>query len=727
MIGIKKLDRYILQKFLLIFVGAFFICLFVFMMQFTWRYVDELIGKGLSMEILAKFFWYMGITMVSQALPLAVLLASLITFGNLGESFELLAMKAAGVSLRRVMAPLAVVSVIVGCISFYFQNKTSPEAQINLKTLLFSMKQQSPAVEIPEGVFYNGVPNINLFVQQKNAETGMLYQVIIYKTDQGFEKAQIVLADSARLEMTSDKMHLKLDLWSGEQFQALQTAGTSPMMSNGAEQPYDRETFQYKQLLIDFDSNFNLMDKEMLSGMPQAKNMKQIVHSVESVEHELDSVGKQYYKQLQTSYYKRPRLLPQDSIHIARMAQKQGKQALDFDKLVETMPSTQALSARQMARASIKSMKSDLEWKQMVTGDGDNYIRRHWVEWHQKMTFSLACILFFFVGAPLGAIIRKGGLGMPTVISVIIFIIWYMISTSSMKMAREGSINMVVGMWISTFVIAPFSVFITYKANLDSVVFNLEAYKNLFCRLLGIRTKRHLMRKEVIINEPRMDVIPQSIDELRRECLAYNEQKQLRRAPNYGKTFFHYQPDAEVEAINHQMEMLIEELSNSRNTKILGVLNEFPILYVTAHTSPFHNAKYNMAAGVFFPIGCVLWFRIWRFRLRLYRDLRIIVRTCNRLDQVITGTEDATETSGAEADALAVQQNHKKKWRVLKWLAVIVVAVLLAFVSWNGYQRYRYKKAVQQSEQRRKQAEQADQLIGPRTLTLPAAAPDVSK
>lgn len=477
MIGIKKLDRYILQKFLLIFVGAFFICLFVFMMQFTWRYVDELIGKGLSMEILAKFFWYMGITMVSQALPLAVLLASLITFGNLGESFELLAMKAAGVSLRRVMAPLAVVSVIVGCISFYFQNKTSPEAQINLKTLLFSMKQQSPAVEIPEGVFYNGVPNINLFVQQKNAETGMLYQVIIYKTDQGFEKAQIVLADSARLEMTSDKMHLKLDLWSGEQFQALQTAGTSPMMSNGAEQPYDRETFQYKQLLIDFDSNFNLMDKEMLSGMPQAKNMKQIVHSVDSVEHELDSVGKQYYKQLQTSYYKRPRLLPQDSIHIARMAQKQGKQALDFDKLVETMPSTQALSARQMARASIKSMKSDLEWKQMVTGDGDNYIRRHWVEWHQKMTFSLACILFFFVGAPLGAIIRKGGLGMPTVISVIIFIIWYMISTSSMKMAREGSINMVVGMWISTFVIAPFSVFITYKANLDSVVFNLEAYK----------------------------------------------------------------------------------------------------------------------------------------------------------------------------------------------------------------------------------------------------------
>ena len=297
-------------------------------------------------------------------------------------------------------------------------------------------------------------------------------------------------------------------------------------------------------------------------------------------------------------------------------------------------------------------------------------------------------------------------------------------------MAREGSINMVVGMWISTFVIAPFSVFITYKANLDSVVFNLEAYKKSVLSSVGYscQASPHAQRKSSSTNHAWMSY-RSSIDELRRECLAYNEQKQLRRAPNYGKTFFHYQPDAEVEAINHQMEMLIEELSNSRNTKILGVLNEFPILYVTAHTSPFHNAKYNMAAGVFFPIGCVLWFRIWRFRLRLYRDLRIIVRTCNRLDQVITGTEDATETSGAEADALAVQQNHKKKWRVLKWLAVIVVAVLLAFVSWNGYQRYRYKKAVQQSEQRRKQAENT---CGSASLAVershcPLLAPDVSK
>jgi len=230
------------------FVGAFFICLFVFMMQFTWRYIDELIGKGLSMDILGQFFWYMGLTLVPQALPLAILLASLITFGNLGESLELLSMKAAGISLTRIMRPLIFFSLLMTCVSFYFQNRISPQAQIGLRTLLYSMKQQSPAVEIPEGIFYNGIPGVNLYVQQKNATTGMLYQTIIYKTDQGFDHAQIVLADSAHLEMTADKLHLRLDLWNGVLFESLQGSGTAGMGS--MDKPFDRETFARKQLLI---------------------------------------------------------------------------------------------------------------------------------------------------------------------------------------------------------------------------------------------------------------------------------------------------------------------------------------------------------------------------------------------------------------------------------------------------------------------------------------------
>lgn len=708
MLGIKKLDRYILQKFLLIFVGAFFICQFVFMMQFTWRYVDELIGKGLSMEILAQFFWYMGLTLVPQALPLAILLASLITFGNFGESFELTATKAAGVSLLRVMRPLGIVALLMTGVSFYFQNSTSTEAQVNLRTLLFSMKQQSPAVEIPEGVFYNGVPNINLFVQKKNAETGMLYQTIIYKTDQGFEKAQIVLADSARLEMTADKLHLKLDLWNGEQFQALQSDGGANMLSNNNGEPYDRETFNYKQLLIDFDSNFNLMDKELLTGMPQAKNMKQIEHSVDSMEHELDSVGRAYYADLNRSYYRIRSLRRADSLQLAAILQ--GKVKRKSSGQVTKVPTVASIeanasniemeNARQLARSTVRSMQSDLEWKTMVVSDGDYNIRRHWVEWHQKMTLSLACIIFFFVGAPLGAIIRKGGLGMPTVISVAIFIFWYIINTSSMKMARDGSINMALGMWISTLVIAPFGIFITYKANRDSVVFNLDAYRSLLFRWLGIRTKRHLVRKEVIIEDPRMDLVPGWLDALREDCRAYNQRKQLLRAPNYVQTFFRYEQDEAAKQIRDRIESLVEELSNSRDSKVLALLNEFPSIYAAAHTSPFHSHRANVLAGIFFPLGLILWFRIWRFRLRLLRDLRITVRTCDQLDQVISGRrEEVNDGMAPDAEQLASRRYRKRMRRVVKGAVVVLFLALLATIVWNGWKRQKHQRAKAQTEQ----------------------------
>ncbi len=708
MLGIKKLDRYILQKFLLIFVGAFFICQFVFMMQFTWRYVDELIGKGLSMEILAQFFWYMGLTLVPQALPLAILLASLITFGNFGESFELTATKAAGVSLLRVMRPLGIVALLMTGVSFYFQNSTSTEAQVNLRTLLFSMKQQSPAVEIPEGVFYNGVPNINLFVQKKNAETGMLYQTIIYKTDQGFEKAQIVLADSARLEMTADKLHLKLDLWNGEQFQALQSDGGANMLSNNNGEPYDRETFNYKQLLIDFDSNFNLMDKELLTGMPQAKNMKQIEHSVDSMEHELDSVGRAYYADLNRSYYRIRSLRRADSLQLAAILQ--GKVKRKSSGQVTKVPTVASIeanasniemeNARQLARSTVRSMQSDLEWKTMVVSDGDYNIRRHWVEWHQKMTLSLACIIFFFVGAPLGAIIRKGGLGMPTVISVAIFIFWYIINTSSMKMARDGSINMALGMWISTLVIAPFGIFITYKANRDSVVFNLDAYRSLLFRWLGIRTKRHLVRKEVIIEDPRMDLVPGWLDALREDCRAYNQRKQLLRAPNYVQTFFRYEQDEAAKQIRDRIESLVEELSNSRDSKVLALLNEFPSIYAAAHTSPFHSRRANVLAGIFFPLGLILWFRIWRFRLRLLRDLRITVHTCDQLDQVISGRrEEVNDGMAPDTEQLASRRFRKRMRRVVKGGVVVLFLALLATIVWNGWKRQKHQRAKAQTEQ----------------------------
>jgi lipopolysaccharide export system permease protein len=732
MVIIKKLDWYVLKKFLLVFAGAFFVVLFVFMMQFTWRYVDDLIGKGLSFDILAKFYWYMAQTLVRDSLPLSVLLASLITFGNMGESFELLAMKAAGIPLIRIMRPLAIFAAFLTGTSFYFQNFTSPDAQINMRTLLFSMKEQSPAVEIPEGVFYNGVPNINIYVQRKNTLTGMLYQTIIYKTDQGFDRAQIVLADSARLEVTRDKMHLRLELWNGEQFESLESSGgaATQMMQNGAHEPFDRETFRFKTLLIDFDSNFNLMDKSLIAGMPTAKNMKQIQQSVDSMNAELDSVGRQYYKDACVTYYRRPQLPAKDSVALLNLLRsRQGQSTLAFDTIVAHADPQKLQMARQIALSSVKSVSADLEWKAMGADQEQRSLLGHEVEWHNKITYSLACLLFFFVGAPLGAIIRKGGLGMPTVISVAIFIVWYIIYTSGMKMARDGNINMVLGMWISTMVIAPFSVFFTYKANKDSVVFNIDAYKHFFVRLFGLRTSRHIFRKEVIIDEPRLDKLPAEIETLISACKAYNEKTKLLRAPSYVNIFFHHVPDRVAEQIDEQMERIVEELSNSRNRVVLEVLNRYPILYTHAHTSPFEKKWANVAAGLFVPLGIVLWFRIWRFRLRLYRDMRVIVRTSEQLLALLQGNTlveggDTVANGAAVSSSGGIIQRWTLNRRVVITLLTVVLLAVAGYGGWHAWRRYQYKRYMQEhGELTPNTPKQPDGGVAPGQLPLGNGAP----
>lgn len=732
MVIIKKLDWYVLKKFLLVFAGAFFVVLFVFMMQFTWRYVDDLIGKGLSFDILAKFYWYMAQTLVRDSLPLSVLLASLITFGNMGESFELLAMKAAGIPLIRIMRPLAIFAAFLTGTSFYFQNFTSPDAQINMRTLLFSMKEQSPAVEIPEGVFYNGVPNINIYVQRKNTLTGMLYQTIIYKTDQGFDRAQIVLADSARLEVTRDKMHLRLELWNGEQFESLESSGgaATQMMQNGAHEPFDRETFRFKTLLIDFDSNFNLMDKSLIAGMPTAKNMKQIQQSVDSMNAELDSVGRQYYKDACVTYYRRPQLPAKDSVALLNLLRsRQGQSTLAFDTIVAHADPQKLQMARQIALSSVKSVSADLEWKAMGADQEQRSLLGHEVEWHNKITYSLACLLFFFVGAPLGAIIRKGGLGMPTVISVAIFIVWYIIYTSGMKMARDGNINMVLGMWISTMVIAPFSVFFTYKANKDSVVFNIDAYKHFFVRLFGLRTSRHIFRKEVIIDEPRLDKLPVEIEALISACKAYNEKTKLLRAPSYVNIFFHHVPDRVAEQIDEQMERIVEELSNSRNRVVLEVLNRYPILYTHAHTSPFDKKWANVAAGLFVPLGIVLWFRIWRFRLRLYRDMRVIVRTSEQLLALLQGNTlvegvDTVASGAVVSLSGGIIQRWASNRRVVVTLLVAILLAVAGYGGWHAWRRYQYKRYMQEhGELTPNTPKQPDGGVAPGQLPLGNGAP----
>ena len=271
---IKKLDRFIAGQFGLLFCGTFFICQFVLMMQFLWRYVDELIGKGISMEIMAQFFWYMGLMLVPQALPLAILLSSLITFGNLGESSELTAIKAAGISLMQAFRSLIVIVLLISCCSFYFQDVIGPEANKSFARLLLSMKQTNPELEIPEGIFYDGIPGSNIYVQKKDMETGMLYGVMIYRLDGGYEDAAIILADSGRIQSTAEKKHLLLTLYSGEWFENMK----SQDMAGSASVPYRRETFSTKRIVLDFDGDFSMADVAGISGNAQTKSMRRIYH-----------------------------------------------------------------------------------------------------------------------------------------------------------------------------------------------------------------------------------------------------------------------------------------------------------------------------------------------------------------------------------------------------------------------------------------------------------------
>lgn len=612
---IKKIDIFVFKAYSLLFVGTFFICLFIFMMQFMWRYVDELIGKGLTLDVLAHFFYYVGLTLIPMSLPLAILLASLITFGNLGERFELLSMKAAGIPLIRILQPIIIFNILLCIGSFYFQNVTGPEAQKKFYTLIYSMKQKSPELEIPEGIFYSEIPGYNIFVEKKGKENGMLYGVMIYSTTDGYEDAQIVLADSAELKTTADEKHLMLTMYAGERFRNMQAQGN--MMAR-ANVPYMRETFIQETDLIPFDNNFNMMDANVFSGSAQTKNLREIETGLDSLAHKSDSIGRSLFAYLQnTTYRRKVNIASQDSAKIAR-------QTLNFDTLYSQLTVSQQQSILRNAMQKSTVATNEYEFRGLISKDIDQSTRTHWVEWHKKFTLSLACLFFFFIGAPLGAIIRKGGLGVPVVISVTIFIFYYIINVSGEKMAKSGEWVPWFGEWLSSMVLCPIGIFLTYKANKDSAVFNIEAYINVIRKILGLRISRHIARKEVIIHDPDYPVVKTELMALSQEWQAYAQKSRLRLPPNYLHIFFHNIDDHEVISLSRKMENLITILSNSRDAAILDALNKLPIVSTHAHTRPFHNYKWNMVLGIIFPVGIFFYFRIWRYRLRLYKDIQQI-------------------------------------------------------------------------------------------------------
>ncbi len=628
-----------LQTFLPLFLMTFGICLFVVLMQFLWKYIDDMVGKGLSITVLSEMFFYAALCLVPMALPLSILLASLMTFGNLGERLELLAMKSAGVSLIHSMRPLTVVIAMISIGAFFFQNNVMPIAQVKMYTLLYSIKQKSPEMEIPEGVFYKEIPGHNVYVKHKDQKNGMLKELMIYDYSEGFNNARIIVADSGRLKVSADKLYLVLSLFSGESFENLKTIDQTSKIKSAV--PYRRETFATRDILIQYDANFNRTDESFMQNQYMGKNLKSLQTSIDSMTLKLDSIKRENAKLVIRKSYK-------EEFHKTGVDEKGNRMNeytvdsleqytdtihYNLDSLFLALSPGQRSSILNNVKTQTENMRSDMIFKASNYGDDAYKLRRHKTEWHYKFTLSFACLIFFFIGAPLGAIIRKGGLGTPVVISVLLFIFYYIVNNIGLKMARDGIWPAWEGMWLSSAVLTPLGVFLTYKAVNDSVILNADTYLNALKNLVGKRPGRKIEKKEVIIYAPDYDAVVPRLRQLTEDCKLYIQGH--RRWINYFTYWKSGGKDATAETIALEMESIVEELANSDQNLLLNKLMDYPIIgnyhQLNANISP----KMAMAIGFFLPIGLPIYLLAVYQRKLLRQDILTVQKVSEELESMI--------------------------------------------------------------------------------------------
>lgn len=633
---VKRLHIFVLKTFLPLFAMTFFIVLFIVLMQFLWKYIDDLVGKGLSMDVLAELFFYAAVTLVPMALPLAILLASLMTFGNLGERFELMAMKASGISLLKVMRPLIVLMFFIAVGAFFFQNNILPVAQVKMYSLLWSVKQKSPELEIPEGVFYDQIAGYNFFVEKKDKETGTLHSVMIYDVSKGndIDQVKIILSDSGRISVTEDKANLLLTLYHGEQFDNMRGQGSNPQNI-----PYRRESFTLKEILIPFDNDFNRMDESGMRNQYVGKNISELRHTIDSVTARVDSIGSEYADELKNRpYFNLIRYVNKEDAEgkIIREYNDYSVSEADvlpldsiFAHIDPSMEKSVALQALEKARR----LKQDYEYRGYVIEDDNSTIRKHEIELQKKFTLSIACIIFFFIGAPLGAIIRKGGVGTPIVISVILFIIYYIIDNSGYKLARDGRWPVWEGMWLSTAVLLPLGIFLTYKAINDSAVLNSDVYLNFFRRLFGITEVRHVEMKEVtmddVVPEKAMDYLGAMTD----QCIRYSGNNKNKQG--YISFFLEGYDRTELASLANNLDELVEYLSNSHNKLLVNKLGDYPILRNLWFYNPTPERTEAWIAIILFPVGLILWLFGRKFRNELHSELDKIMKLDAEIEKLI--------------------------------------------------------------------------------------------
>ena len=635
-----------LQTFLPLFFMTFGICLFIVLMQFLWRYIDDMVGKGLDILVLGEMFFYAALFLVPMALPLAILLASLMTFGNLGERLELLAMKSAGVSLIHIMRPLIITIGMISVGAFFFQNNVMPIAQVKLYTLLYSMRQKSPELDIPEGSFYKDIPGFNVYVKHKDNKTGLLKDLMIYDYSEGFNNARVIVADSGRLKTSADKLFLILSLYNGESFENLKSQEKTSQTTKAV--PYRRESFSTKDILIEFDANFNRTDESFMQNQYLGKNLKDLQLSIDSMNCKLDSIRIINADNLYDGSYLKSFKAPakenpdeKDSLlraEVTPLFETESSPDTDFESIYQSLTPSGKASVLNRTKSAIENIRTDYYFRASTVGTEAAKIRRHMTEWHKKFTLSFACLVFFFIGAPLGAIIRKGGLGMPVVISVILFIFYYIIDNMGYKMARDGVWPAWQGMWLSSAVLTPMGIFLTYKAVKDSVILNADTYLNALKNIIGKRSGRKIERKEVIIYAPDYAAITPRLEQLAEECAKFLAAH--KRWLNYLLFWKNGGRDHAAEKIALEMEDIVEELSNSDQNLLLNKLMDYPIISGYHKLNPKLEGKKGLLFGLLaLPISIPVYLLATYQRKLLRHDIQAIQKTSLELIEIINAGE----------------------------------------------------------------------------------------
>jgi lipopolysaccharide export system permease protein len=494
---LKRLHILILKSFLGPFILTFFLVIFILVMQFLFRYINDLIGKGLEFLVLLEFLLYTSASMVPMALPLALLMAALMTFGNLGENYELTALKSSGISLQRIMMPLILVTILISIGAFFFSNYMLPVANLKMRSLLYDIQRKKPELQIVEGVFYNGIEGYSIRIGKKDYRTNMLYDILVYDHTNRTGNTSVTYADSGLMQLSADEIYLVITLYDGHSYTELETEKKN---RRDFTYPHRRDRFTEETVLIEM-SGFGLdrTDESLFRSNFSMMSLAQLYQYEDSLDREINQLYSTLNRNLVegTFYnYRRPGRPPADSS--ARADNVPVILSLDTDSLYRTLPVRQK---KQLVSQSLNTARSSMNYISgtFLNSDGKvDRLRRYQIEIQRKFTLSFACFIFFFIGAPLGAIIRKGGLGMPTVISILFFLLYYIISLSGEKFARESMITAFQGMWISAILLLPIGIFLTYKAATDSTLMSLETYALLlrknyrrlkyFLARLGLRT-----------------------------------------------------------------------------------------------------------------------------------------------------------------------------------------------------------------------------------------------